>query len=380
MKSEELYSILKEEKYTFFSGVPCSYFNSLYSYILEDKSMFYVTAANEGLATSIAAGATLSGRKSGVIMQNSGLGNAINPITSLCVNYEIPLLFLISGRGYGGIKDEPQHMTMGGAMHKILTSCSLQSFDLSDKMEESYRIFRSAQSFNLQKKKPFGLIIRKDILEKEKEYYKIDTPILQPGFLFEENTSSFIDRYSAIAAIIKNIESNTALISTTGTISREIFSIEDRKGNFYMQGSMGHAVGIGLGVSLSTKKKVVVIDGDGALIMHMGILSTIGRYQPKNLVHIVLDNESYESTGSQPTSSNTTNFAKIAHACNYRNSFYVDQEKSLEEALRSSLLEDGPSLIHTKIDNSSKKPPRITEAISQPELAERFSNFLYGTK
>lgn len=370
MKSQTLYTLLKENKYSFFSGVPCSYFTSLYDHILEDKTGLYVAAPHEGLATSIAAGAVLAGKKAAVIIQNSGLGNTINPVTSLCIPYGIPLLFFVSGRAYQ-IDDEPQHRIMGTRMHAMLQTLGMSVYDLSENGEELVRSDREIS----ETKKPVALVVKKGLLEQDKEEKQHRKgSISSSSPIYTETNSERMSRTTALQTIAQYTNA-CAVITTTGTSSREFFTLADRAGHFYMQGSMGHAAGIGLGVALNTPKKVVVVDGDGALLMHMGILSTIGYHQPKNFVHLVIDNEAYESTGNQYTT--PVDFAQVAASCSYTFSAYCSTQQSLEKLLQKVLSMDGPSLIHIKVGPSDKKEvPRITNALSQPELAQRFMDFL----
>ena len=370
MKSHVLYALLKERKYSFFSGVPCSYFTSLYNHILDDKAIQYIAAPHEGLATSIAAGAVLAGKKAAVIIQNSGFGNTINPVTSLCIPFGIPLIMFVSGRAYQ-IKDEPQHSVMGNSMHAMLRAIGVQVYDLGEQGEEIVRSDAEAH----ETKKPIALVVKKGLLEQDKEgpQQRITLPQTSTPVCMNK-THERMSRTIALQTIAQHTN-GCAVITTTGTSSREFFTLADRDGHFYMQGSMGHAAGIGLGVALNTHKKVVVVDGDGALLMHMGILSTIGFYQPKNLVHIVIDNEAYESTGSQYTT--PVDFAQVAASCYYAFSSSCSTRSSFEKELQNALLKDGPSLIHVKVGPSEKaEVPRITKALSQPELAQRFMNFL----
>ncbi len=377
MKSSDLHTTLKEGGYEFFSGVPCSYFTSLLKHLTKDRSVIYVAAPNEGLAASIAAGATLAGKRSSVFLQNSGLGNLVNPLTSLCIPYQIPILFFASGRHYG-IEDEPQHEVMGSSMHAMLRSLGVYIEDLSERKDEASNQIARMQLELLEKRKPIFLVVKKGALEQDvEEAYRIPTNTKDEGS-YEDDipNENLMSRTAALRAISSSLSERDAVISTTGTISRELFALEDRPGNFYMQGSMGHAAGIGLGVALNSEKRTVVIDGDGALLMHMGILSTIGYHQPRNLTHIVIDNEAYESTGSQPTTSSSVNFAALAHFCSYKRSVLCSDPDKLEDLLRN-LTGEGPNFIHVKVSSSeNKEPPRITRKISQPDLAKRFSMFL----
>src|SRR3989338_8041861 len=166
------------------------------------------------------------------------------------------------------------------------------------------------------------------------------------------------------------------VIATTGKPSRELFNVSDRSKNFYMQGSMGHAASIGLGVALNQpKKKIVVLDGDGALLMHMGILSSVGFYKPKNFYHIVLDNEAYETTGDQDTTSPSTDFTTIAKACGYVKVVEAANEKDLSAAVKRFEKEDGPFFLRVKINRQPTPDiPRISSKHSSSQIAENFKH------
>ena len=180
-----------------------------------------------------------------------------------------------------------------------------------------------------------------------------------------------------IASILKGDE---FVIATTGKPSRELFTVDDRAGNFYMQGSMGHAASIGLGVALDRpEKKIVVLDGDGALLMHLGILSTVGHYRPENFYHVVLDNESYETTGDQDTTSSTTDFCRVAEACGYAHAAQVADATSLKCEAQAMIASRGPALLRVKINRLlTEDIPRISSKYDSSQIAENFKGALAG--
>jgi phosphonopyruvate decarboxylase len=162
-------------------------------------------------------------------------------------------------------------------------------------------------------------------------------------------------------------------------IARELYKVADRPGNFYMQGSMGHAISIGLGLCGGDSRKVIVLDGDGAILMHMGSLSTVGYYRPRDLIHVVLDNEAYGTTGNQQTTSPTTNFATIAIACGYVSGVTCSTTNELKTALRDAFEKRGPSLIRVKVNQMEKRDvPRITQQYTPEQNAQRFTAFAIG--
>jgi phosphonopyruvate decarboxylase len=181
-------------------------------------------------------------------------------------------------------------------------------------------------------------------------------------------------RMDAIRLIAESLSGEEYVVATTGKPSRELFAVKDRARNFYMQGSMGHAAAIGLGIAREQAgKKVVVLDGDGALLMHLGILSSIGHYAPENLLHIVLDNESYETTGDQDTTSGTTDFCAMAKAAGYRAALELSAPADLQARFREFLGKPGPSLLRVKINRlPTPNIPRITSRHTSTAIADAF--------
>lgn len=355
--------------YDYFTGVPCSFFKGVINYTQENPEMKYTIAANEGAAVGLAAGAYLAGRRPVVMIQNSGLGNMVNPLTSLNAIYHIPTLLLISGRAYQ-VEDEPQHEVMGACMRDLLgtigISCQEAPQDLGAFQEVltdmTDKMFHAT---GLRQKRPYSLIIKKGTIS--------DFPLPE-----KKGTAYPLSRMEAIRMISEYVDDQTLVVATTGMPSRELFTVQDRSSNLYLMGSMGHAMAVGC--SLATERpnfKVLVLDGDGSVIMHMGSLSTIGHYKPKNLIHIVLDNEVYETTGNQDTTSATTHFSKIAESCGFANSDLCDDASSFQEALKKAMSLPGPHLIHMKVNRTpAGKIPRITTKHSAPEISAHFKAYI----
>jgi phosphonopyruvate decarboxylase len=357
-------TLLESKGFTFFTGVPCSFFTSIIDEIKTRPKLRYVVSPNEGTALATASGAHLAGKKPVVMIQNSGLGNFINPLTSLNLIYRMPVLILISGRAYG-IPDEPQHHVMGKSMGALLDSIEIKHEDLPQEEGRLAQALDKSIYFMDQKKIPFVFFVRKNTfaLGKPKQ---------------EAVSSDSLKRMDAITMISKCVMEHDFLIATTGKTSRELFTVCDRNNNFYMQGSMGHASSIAFGVALEKPdRKIIILDGDGAFLMHMGSLSSIGHYQPKNLYHLVLDNESYETTGDQDTTSATTDFVKVALACGYLNANECNQSKPLEKKLKTMLKQNGPALLRIKINRlPTADIPRITTKYSSDQIALNFSTAL----
>lgn len=332
----------------YFTGVPDSTFKEWISYLDDNtSSLINRIAANEGNAIAHCVGYHLTTGKVGIVyMQNSGFGNCINPLTSLADSdvYGIPMILMIGWRGMPGEIDEPQHKKMGMSILEMLDAADIPYSILGDGNVASE--LAKAKYESEQNNKPYALIVKKGFF---KQYLKNTSPI----------NKTIMMRDNAIRTLVDTIDYSDIVLSTTGFTSRELFEIcntseRGHENNFYNVGSMGHIGAIGLEVALQKKnRRVYILDGDGALIMHMGALATIGHYKPKNLIHIVFDNEAYESTGGQATVSNTLNFPEIMRGCGYVYISSVDNEKILQHELanyKSSL-----SGIIIKVAKGSRK-------------------------
>jgi phosphonopyruvate decarboxylase len=365
LSPEEFVQSLKEKGYRSFTGVPCSFFQSAINRVIDDGELRYTIVPNEGAALALAAGAHLAGEPTAVLIQNSGFGNLVNPLTSLNMIYRLPALIFISGRAYG-VADEPQHEVIGKTMGKILDAIGIRYKDMPEEPAPFAEALESAAEEMRKTNLPFVFFVRKGTID---EY----SPRRQ-----KPAKSYPLKRIEAIEIIAQALKGDEIVVATTGKPSRELFAVKDRAKNFYMQGSMGHAASIGLGVALAQPdKKVVILDGDGAVLMHMGILSTIGHYKPKNICHIVLDNESYETTGDQDTTSPSTDLETVAKACGYRVAGEAASEKDLKARLKLLLNTAGPAFLRVKINRvPTLDIPRISSKYSSEDIAKNFSKEL----
>lgn len=362
--------------FDFFTGVPCSFLTPLINGVLNDNASTYVAAASEGEAVAIAAGAWLCGRETVVMFQNSGLGNAVNPLTSLNYPFHIPTLVICTWRAGPGLEDEPQHELMGEITPDLFEIMRIPynlfpaEDDLVAPMLDDVRA-QMAES-NL----PTAFIMQKgDVADQDLADTSTPTPLKIGKAEDHRKGGAFPSRYNTLQAMLEVAPENAGIIVTTGKSGRELFTIADRRQHLYQVGSMGCAAGMGMGVALNTDKPVIVVDGDGALMMKMGSLATIGAYAPNNLVHLVLDNGTYDSTGGQPTVSAGVDFAAIAVASGYRKGVSVDDLEGFKAALQQALAEAGPTLIHMKIaPGSLAKLGR--PSVKPPEVARRFKAFL----
>jgi phosphonopyruvate decarboxylase len=340
--------------------------------------MHYINATIEGESIAIAAGAWLAGQQAGIWIQNSGLGNTINPVTSLLAPFEIPVLYITSRRGKPGINDEPQHELMGKVTSDILNLCEIEHAFL-EKTEDIDSLFEQAAQ-SLSQRKSYGIVIDKGCVEKAPYIGEDNLPVKVNGVLKDLTSSDNpprLSRYEILESVAQICGTDLPIIATTGKTGRELFTIRDSDNHFYMVGSMGYASSIGLGVAMNTSSRTVVIDGDGALLMNLGTLATIGHFAPDNLIHITIDNGLYESTGGQPTTSNTVDFAAIAHSCGYKHSFTVDDNQTFSDLLEKQIREElkGPVFICVKA--STKKIENLARPNIHPkDVAHRFQQFI----
>jgi phosphonopyruvate decarboxylase len=339
-----------------FVGVPCSHLDGLIQELSGNGR--YVAAANEGAAVSIAAGAQLSGARACVLIQNSGLGNMINPLTSLLMPFRISVLVLMTLRGWPDpTSDEPQHTVMGRTTIALLDEIGLPHWTL-DPQAPSLKPMLGFVEEGLEQGLPTFVLVPRGAISAPKR----------------EAPASAWTTPDALAHLIPFLADRT-VFATTGYISRHLHALSDRACAFYMQGAMGHALALALGAAVSSpEERVVVLDGDGALLMHLGTASTVGAVHPANLVHVLFDNGAYESTGGQPTTSSTVNWPALAQSVGYRATFECRNRDELSLLGAEALDTEGPVLLILKVGIGSGKPPsRATAALEPVELTHRFA-------
>ncbi|MFX0028186.1 MAG: phosphonopyruvate decarboxylase [Candidatus Hermodarchaeota archaeon] len=349
-------NVLVKHDFTFFTGIPDSTFKDLMKFLSDnkEKSLKNIVACNECEAIALASGYHLATNRIGIVyMQNSGLGKAVNPLTSLCdpAIYSIPILLLIGWRGESGKKDAPQHKKMGEITLQLLDTLQIPYSILDTDMDYVDKELKKAISYFNRQSGPYAFIFRRNFFEE----YEIKE-ILKKGYTL--NTKDVIH------LIMDNLDNTEVIVSTTGYISRELFEYreskrKDHNNSFYNIGSMGCASSIGLSIALQKpNRRIIIFDGDGAAIMQMGALTTIGKNSPSNFVHIVLDNEAHESTGGQPTNSSVVNFSKIANACNYKMTSLIQSKEELLNCMEHIKNGTGPILIHIKVSLSQNRDLR----------------------
>ncbi len=372
MDTQEFGKYLQELNYNFCSGVPCSYLANLINYAMNEVD--YVMATNEGEAVAIASGAYLAGTKSMVLMQNSGLTNATSPLTSLNYTFKIPVLGFVSLRGDKDYKDEPQHDLMGEITTELLSSMKIPWTYLANDLLKAKDQLIEADQY-IKKQQTFFFVVKKNTFEEV--VLKKQSGNLLPLQTHSSNVdfeSSNCSRYQALQAILDTADEDTLFLGTTGKTGREMFEVKDQPNNLYMVGSMGCVSSLGLGLALNTKKKVICIDGDGALLMKLGNLATNGYYGPENFLHILLDNSCHDSTGGQMTVSSGVNFPSLAEACGYIEVKSFDNISSLKNAIEEWKKDKRRSFFYLRVKPGSKKDlgrPTVTPV----QVKERFMKF-----
>ena len=360
IKAEDFIEEGLKRKFDFYTGVPCSYLKPFINYVIDSKTIDYIAAANEGDAIAIGAGASLSGRNSIVMFQNSGLGNAVNPITSLNQIFKIPSLIITTLRGDPeGPSDEPQHKLMGKITPEILDLMEIKwEFFPLDKKDLPNAFDHASEE--MEKGNSYALIMKKGSVQSHS--LKSDLVTKKLNLIDDSFYQAKIGkRKDALEIIQNNSKEMDLLIATTGYTGRELYSIGDKPNQFYTVGSMGCASSLALGVAISSKKnRVITLDGDGALLMRMGALATIGYYRPKNFLHILLNNELHESTGGQSTVSHSIDFCKIAISCGYER---VISARSLDHL--KEIINDKTNVLTFCLLNIE---PGIEDKLPRPEI------------
>lgn len=359
----------------FYAGVPCSFLTPLINRVASGRGGDYVGAASEGEAVAIAAGAWLGGRGTAVLCQNSGLGNAVNPLTSLNHPFRIPTLLVTTWRGEPGLKDEPQHALMGRITQELLRVVEVPHREFPRDEAQIAPTLDEACATMAETGLPFALVMRHGSVAEN----GLDEPPRTAPPRGEHHDLSAGGPRPARAALLERLLAllppEAAVVATTGKCGRELFTLSDREQHLYQVGSMGGASGMALGVALTTRRRVVVLDGDGAALMKLGSFATIGAHRPAGLVHVLLDNGVHDSTGGQATAAPVVDFAGVALACGYRAAWTCDDPAGFDAAMRATLVADGPVLVHARIRPGSMQTlGRPT--VAPHEVARRFKAFL----
>ncbi len=321
----------RERGFDWYAGVPCSYLTPFINYVLQDESLNYVSAANEGDAVALIAGVALgaqNGRRGISMMQNSGLGNAVSPLTSLTWTFRLPQLLIVTWRGQPGVADEPQHALMGPVTPAMLDTMEIAWELFPTAADEIGPALDRATAHMDSTGRPYALVMQKGSVAPYKLTKKglggvreraLDARAEVQRFESEGPEGKRVSRHDALQRVIElTPKASTVVLASTGFCGRELYAIDDRENQLYLVGSMGCVTPMALGLALSRPDlDVVALDGDGAALMRMGVFATLGAYGPSNLTHLLLDNGAHESTGGQATVSQGVEFARIASACGY---------------------------------------------------------------
>lgn len=340
---------LKDNGIDYFAGVPDSQLSSFADYVEENCSN--IIAANEGNALAIACGYYLStGNVPLVYLQNSGLGNIVNPVTSLTHGevYSIPVVYLIGWRGQPGVHDEPQHIKQGA-----ITLDQLELLDID------YCVVNKETDFSDLKE-----IFEGNFIHKLKEECSVAVVVSKGAFKeykIKKNNNNILTREVAIRTIVDFLSDDDMVISTTGKSSRELFEYRDEldygHGNdFLTVGSMGHSSSIALGVALNKpEKRIFCFDGDGAILMHMGALALIGSMKPKNFHHVMFNNSAHESVGGLPTVMSDIDINNIVSSCGYNRVYNASNLRELNDVLPEFIGDNGPVFLNIAVNLESRK-------------------------
>jgi phosphonopyruvate decarboxylase len=369
IRAECFLALARERGFGLYAGVPCSYLEPLINGVIDSDRLRYVGAANEGDAVAIATGAQLAGMRSVALFQNSGLGNAVNPLTSLNDTFRVPVLLITSLRGDpSGDGDEPQHAQMGSITGDLLSLMGIPWEYLPGQTEALPAVLDRAVHHMDEAGRPYALVMRKGTAE-PRGLASAARPRSRRPAPQEPLPQPTCRRRELLDVVARAVERDDVVIATTGYTGRELYAIGDRENQFYMVGSMGCAVSLGLGIALvRPERRVIVLDGDGAALMRLGALATVGHEGPPKLVHVLLDNGVHESTGGQATVSRSIDFRGIAAACGYRCVFGASTPDELGSILKARA--EGPVFVHAPIlpgVEASLPRPKLTP----PEVAGR---------
>ena len=369
---ESFYKVLINNQIDFFTGVPDSLLKSICNYISDySPEGRHVITANEGASIALATGYNLATNKIPLVyMQNSGLGNAINPLTSLADKkvYNIPMLLMIGWRGEPFVPDEPQHVKQGEITEDLLKCLDIPFLIIGpDEDKKLPNLIRALNVVN-SRRGPVALLVRKDTFE---SYSKLNNHTINPLLLTREE---------AIKSLLEVSPKGSFYVSTTGMASRELYEIRDinkdsHSFDLLTVGSMGHSSSIALGLAKAkNKKRSVCLDGDGAVLMHLGSMAIIGTEEPENFVHIVLNNGAHDSVGGQPSVAQKISLPSIAKACNYKNIYSVSSKEEINSLKESISSEKGPIFIELIIKKGSRKDlgrPKTTPLANKESFMEQ---------
>ena len=365
---------MKKNSIEFFTGVPDSLLKDFLCYVNHNISYpNHIPAANEGNAVGLAIGYYLATKKIPLIyLQNSGLGNTINPLLSLADNsvYAIPMILLIGWRGKPGVKDEPQHIVQGELTKDILETINIPYLVINKDCtnQDLNKIFEKASQEAISNNHPFALLVEKGSFQsyEPSNIYSID---------------NLMTREQALEICLNNINNDDIVVSTTGMLSRELFELRERKrmghsNDFLTVGGMGHANQIALGIALQKpNKNIYCFDGDGALLMHMGSMALNGLLKLKNYKHVLFNNKVHDSVGGQPTTGQDICFKDLAKITGYQFQAKTVNSKEIIQVLNEIKNNQKSSFVEILIRKGSRKNlsrPQLTPKENKTALMKNF--------
>jgi phosphonopyruvate decarboxylase len=355
IQASDFVEAARERRFDWYAGVPCSYLTPFINYVLQDRSLRYLSMANEGDAVALIAGVALAGAAGSAhargvsMMQNSGLGNAVSPLTSLTWTFQLPQLLIVTWRGRPGEPDEPQHRLMGPITPEMLRTMQIAWELFPTEVDAIGPVLDRATAHMDGSGLPYALVMQKGSvaphpIEPAARCVGEPKPVA-PAIRMARGVAPETrpTRRDALREIVAGSPITTSVVlASTGFCGRELYAVDDRPNQLYMVGSMGCVVPFALGLALARPdRRVIALDGDGAALMRMGAFATVGAYGPPNLLHLLLDNGVHESTGGQATVSPLVSFADIAAACGYASSLETDDLAQIAAWLAGPAL-DGP--------------------------------------
>jgi phosphonopyruvate decarboxylase len=331
IEAQQFVAAAQARGFRWYAGVPCSFLTPFINYVLQDGSLRYVSMTNEGDAVALIAGVSLGGGRGVTMMQNSGLGNAVSPLTSLTWTFNLPQLLIVTWRAQPGVADEPQHALMGPITPSMLEAMQIPWELFPTEASQIDAALTRATHHMDTTGRPYALVMQKGSVAPHAlrtnavvgRKSKRSPAALHPRLYSPEARPS---REQALRLVVANSPAeSSAVLASTGYCGRELYAIADRANHLYMVGSMGCVVTLALGLALARPDiKVIAVDGDGAALMRMGAFATVGAYGPPNLWHLLLDNGVHDSTGGQATVSPQVSFAEVAAACSYASAMETD--------------------------------------------------------
>lgn len=376
MQVEDFFAVLKKHELHSFYGVPDSLLKSLCAYLTDNvEAKHHIITANEGNAVAMACGHYLATNELAVVyMQNSGLGNCVNPLLSLADEevYKIPLLMLIGWRGEPGIKDEPQHLKQGKLTDKLLACLGVAYEILPKNINEAATAVEQAVRYMRTTNKPYAFLIQHDSFEEYK--------------LVNQRVSTYqLSREAALGLVVKNLSATDIVVATTGQISRELYEYREHhqqshQTDFLTVGSMGHASSIALAIAIEKPQaQVVCFDGDGACLMHLGALPVIAAQKLANFKQVVFNNEAHDSVGAQPTCAAIMNLTQVAQNCSYQKVWSVATAAEISDVMPDFLAFNGTGFMEIKVKCGARKD--LMRPQEKPvENKESFMRFLNETQ